>query len=79
MKAIGDGLSLPLDSFDVTLTPDTPPQLTRLEDGRAENWRLAHIDLGPQMTGAVAVRTDGAPLQLSLHRCPADLAPHWSV
>jgi 4'-phosphopantetheinyl transferase len=57
IKAKGDGLSLPLDSFDVTLDPGGPAELLRTawsSDEHAE-WRL--VDLSEHgYVAALAVR-----------------------
>ncbi len=47
VKAIGDGLSIPLDAFDVTLSPNHAPRMTRLRPthGRLADWSLVHFDL----------------------------------
>jgi 4'-phosphopantetheinyl transferase len=54
IKARGDGLSLPLDSFDVTLAPFEPAALTRTawSDGEPAEWELA--DLSDPQAGTVA-------------------------
>jgi 4'-phosphopantetheinyl transferase len=57
VKAIGTGLSLPLNQFDVTLAPDEPAALLRThwntED--AARWSLTDLDAGPDYVAAVAV------------------------
>lgn len=57
IKALGEGLSVPLDSFDVTLAPGEPPRLlaTRGETGGAPRWSLHALDPGPGYVGALAV------------------------
>lgn len=81
VKAMGDGLSIPLDRFDVTLGPAEPPRMTRLDPahGAAAGWRLAHLDLGPGLTGALAADTGGTPLEIVVRDAPDDLPVHWSV
>lgn len=81
VKAMGDGLSIPLDRFDVTLGPGAPPRMTRLDPahGAVAGWRLAHLDLGPGLTGALAANTGGTPLEIVVRDAPDDLPVHWSV
>lgn len=64
VKACGPGLSMPLDSFDVTLTPTA--RLTRLEGACVADWTLLHLDLAPGFVGAVAAESRGAPCTLRL-------------
>lgn len=75
IKAIGGGLSIPLDAFDVTLFPDDTPQLIRLDAtyGEAPDWALAHIEMGAGMVGAVAAKTNGARLRLRIVNAPDEL------
>lgn len=64
VKAIGEGLSHALNSFDVSL--GTPAVVERFE-GEADApavWRLANFDPAPSYAGAVACRTAGAALSL---------------
>lgn len=57
IKAIGIGLSLPLNEFDVTLSPAGPAQLlrTRWDETEAARWSLKAIDVGSDYAAAVAV------------------------
>jgi 4'-phosphopantetheinyl transferase len=57
IKALGDGLSAPLDRFEVTLAPGEAPAFVQI-DGRpaAAEWSLFNLDVGPGYTGAVAIR-----------------------
>jgi 4'-phosphopantetheinyl transferase len=62
IKARGDGLHLPLDSFDVTLAPDVPAALLRTAwcEGEAERWRIQDLsDNGAGYVAAVAMCGDG--------------------
>jgi len=57
VKARGDGLSLDLKSFDVSLAPVDPPALlaTRPDPGEAARWSLYDVDAGPGYAAALAV------------------------
>ncbi len=58
VKALGQGLAIPLDSFDVSVKPDEPPQLLRWQDGNpdaAHRWRLHHFEARSDCVGAVAI------------------------
>jgi 4'-phosphopantetheinyl transferase len=57
IKAIGIGLSLSLDQFDVTLGPAEPAELlrTRWDENEAARWSLKAIDVGSGYVAAVAV------------------------
>jgi len=61
IKAIGEGLSHPLDQFDVTLTPGEPARFLRIgEDAdEAQYWTLEQIKSEPDYIGAVALRAKG--------------------
>jgi len=54
IKAIGSGLSHPLDSFDVTLAPGEPPALSRVE-----GWSLFALDVAPDYAAALALEGSG--------------------
>jgi 4'-phosphopantetheinyl transferase len=57
LKADGRGLSIPLNSFDVTLLPQEEPVVRRCDASvhARQHWRLQDIPLGPAYTGALAV------------------------
>jgi len=58
IKALGQGLSCPLDAFDVTIDPDAPARITRIEeriDGLA-NWAMQAFTPYPRYIAAVAYR-----------------------
>ncbi len=62
IKARGDGMSLALDSFDVSLTPGSPAALLRTEWSAEEPglWRLGDVsDPDRGYVAAVALRGDG--------------------
>ena len=57
IKAIGSGLSHPLDQFDVTLAPDEPAALLRdHRDAEASaKWTLHNLEVSDGYVGALAV------------------------
>jgi 4'-phosphopantetheinyl transferase len=63
IKAIGKGLSQPLDSFDVTLAPADPAALLRPGDEDTLTWSFSDIDVGPDYASALLV--EGTPSQIS--------------
>ncbi|MDL2401327.1 4'-phosphopantetheinyl transferase family protein [Rhizobium mayense] len=66
VKAHGAGLSLPLDSFDVTFDWANEPRLVRL-DGDPDapsNWRILELETPVTFAGAVVALTKGHPVGL---------------
>jgi 4'-phosphopantetheinyl transferase len=63
IKADGRGLSIPLNSFDVTLLPREEPVVRRYDPSVhfKQHWWLRNIPLGSAYTGALAV---DAPIQV---------------
>ncbi len=57
IKARGDGLSLPLDSFDVTLSPHTPAELLRTAWSEEEPRQWCMEDLSDRWAGYIAAVT----------------------
>jgi 4'-phosphopantetheinyl transferase len=57
IKARGEGLSLPLDQFDVSVAPGEPAALlaTRDDPEEAARWTLCDLEPGPGYAGALAV------------------------
>lgn len=70
VKARGEGLGLGLDTFDVTLAPEEPAALLRLDGdaGAPGRWSLQHLDPGPGYVGALAV--EGRGLRASCWQWP---------
>ncbi len=64
LKMLGHGLHMPLDSFDVTLSPDVPAKLNRIEDGDPTSWSLFHLEPAPGWVGALALRDTDGPVEL---------------
>ncbi len=57
IKATGQGLSLPLDQFDVSLSPGEPATISHPRQDPEENasWSLRELDPGPGYAAALAV------------------------
>ena len=57
LKAVGEGLAAPLDSFDVTLAPGDPPRMLTHEGDaeRAARWFFHHLVPAEKYVGAVAI------------------------
>ncbi|MHC5211448.1 MAG: 4'-phosphopantetheinyl transferase family protein [Planctomycetota bacterium] len=67
LKALGDGLRRPLDSFDVSLADDAPARIERME-GEANaprEWELVHFIPATGFVGAIALRSHGARVTLA--------------
>ena len=60
VKALGQGLSIPLNRFDVSAGSPFPAILTDYEGVLCETtrWSLQKLDLGTEYVGAVAVERD---------------------
>jgi 4'-phosphopantetheinyl transferase len=65
VKAIGDGLSAPLDRFDVTLTPGEPARIRGFagDPANATRWSLYHLEPEPGYVGALAVKGNSWNIQ----------------
>jgi 4'-phosphopantetheinyl transferase len=57
IKATGDGLSLPLHQFDVSIEPDPAQALiaTRPDASEAERWTISNLRISPGYAAAAAV------------------------
>ncbi len=55
IKALGEGLSRPLDSFDVSLAPGEPPALLHVAGAPDEpaRWLMRAFDAGPDYVAAL--------------------------
>ena len=64
-KARGEGISVGLDQFDVSVAPNAPPAIlaSREDDEAHPVWSLHHLTPAPGYVGAVAVQ--GVPCQLT--------------
>jgi len=63
VKAVGDGLSIPLDRFQVTLLPGDPCRFVHVAgDSRAAlAWTLHDLELAPEYIGALAYQDSPRP------------------
>jgi 4'-phosphopantetheinyl transferase len=57
IKALGEGLSHPLNKFAVSLIPDKPPELLHVEDNTREvmRWLFYDLDIPPGYAAALVV------------------------
>jgi len=64
IKAIGGGMSIPLNQFEVTFVSGVPPQIIQIGGDRSEaaRWALHHIHPGEEYVGALAV--EGQAIEL---------------
>jgi 4'-phosphopantetheinyl transferase len=67
IKALGEGLSLPLDGFQVTLRPGEPASIIHLagDANAASNWKLHDLGLSTAYAGALAYHGLGRQLRVS--------------
>jgi 4'-phosphopantetheinyl transferase len=65
IKAVGDGLSLPLDQFDVAFLPGEPARLlaTRPDPAEARRWSLRELQVADGYKAALAVEGVGWTLK----------------
>jgi len=66
IKARGEGLAIPLDSFDVTIAHGELTRVIEIRDASVEAgaWTIADIDPGPGFEGAVASEGSGWMIDL---------------
>ena len=65
VKAKGEGLSIPLDQFEVSLVPGRPAALERVfsDPGEAGRWTLQDLLPAPGYAGALCVEGHGWELK----------------
>jgi 4'-phosphopantetheinyl transferase len=58
VKAVGDGLSYPLDKFDVSLAPGEPARLLGIRGNRADikQWSIHDLEIANGFKAALAVK-----------------------
>jgi 4'-phosphopantetheinyl transferase len=63
VKAIGDGLAIPLNRFRVTLLPGAPARFVQIASdmGIASDWTLHHLEPAPGYVGALAYQDSQRP------------------
>lgn len=71
IKARGDGLSMPLDQFDVSLIPGEPAALLSTKPDAAEAFRWSLWNLTPASSYAAALVAKGRDWTLSCWQWPA--------
>jgi 4'-phosphopantetheinyl transferase len=80
VKALGDGLSHPLDRFDVSLAPGEPAKILRVEGTPGDHcgWTLHSFLPGPGLIGAIVVRkcAHGLASNLGPQRIAVRSLPH---
>jgi 4'-phosphopantetheinyl transferase len=64
IKAIGRGLSEPLDAFDVTLAPGDMAALLRAAGADVSRWAMFDLDPGEDYAGALLVETPVSRIRL---------------
>jgi 4'-phosphopantetheinyl transferase len=57
LKAVGTGLTLPLDSFSVSLRPDAPAKLLAAQDARLHRLELFDVPIHAPYVAACALYT----------------------
>ncbi|KAB8144517.1 4'-phosphopantetheinyl transferase superfamily protein [Chloroflexia bacterium SDU3-3] len=62
IKARGEGLSFPLESFSVSLGSQARLLRTGVRQEAPATWRMAQVPAAPDFMGALAVEVAGAPL-----------------
>jgi len=63
IKALGMGLSLPLDGFAVTLKPGLPAQLLKRDLHDSASWSMYEVDAPPGYKAAIVAEGDGHQLR----------------
>lgn len=65
IKAVGDGLSYPLEKFDVTLGPGRPARVLAINGSEkaAAAWSMDTHDVAPDVLAAVAVAGSGVSVR----------------
>jgi 4'-phosphopantetheinyl transferase len=78
IKALGLGLSYPLDRFRVSLRPDEPPAVLEIEGGAAEEWQVHPLDVAQGYAGALAYRGERRTVEVT-HRTAASVLDEFGL
>ncbi|MBL4575557.1 MAG: 4'-phosphopantetheinyl transferase superfamily protein [Opitutaceae bacterium] len=68
IKALGKGLSIPLDQFDVSVGVEVPPALleVRVDEVHSKEWFISKVILNNSFSGAVVA--EGGPVEIQQFR-----------
>lgn len=80
IKAVGDGLSVPLDSFEVTLRPGDAARMIGLNGSatQAQQWTLHSFTPAADYAGAIAYRDTARPLAIQPLLTAGEIIPQFS-
>jgi 4'-phosphopantetheinyl transferase len=69
VKARGEGLSMPLDQFDVSLAPGVQATMlnNRLDEMETSRWTFHDLTVAPEYAGALAVESLSSPATVSCY------------
>ena len=67
VKAVGDGLSMPLDRFAVAFRPGDSPTIAFLDANPDRQWSLFDLTPAPGYAGALAIRGSGWSLHCRMN------------
>lgn len=75
VKAIGEGLRVPLDEICVTLRPEDPPRIVHIGGYRstARRWRIHSFELSERFLGALAYRGSELDVQVFPTRAASEI------
>lgn len=81
VKAVGEGLFLPLDQFQVTLCSPAPVRFVHIgfDTQEAEAWQLHHVAPSPDHVGALAYRGERREVRIFPPRMVSDLLGHYTT